>query len=144
MTSNENSGTNPKTAAAATKDSIDQLIADLRIFATGEYLRPEDREFWEPLFDVSVVDELETALRTAVANVDRAAVEAAGDVGKRNELAAAATSDCLAEISRIEHAQGGSIFDEELEQIVSILNKAASTIGVRDIELTVEDYFTVG
>ena len=144
MTSNENSGTNPKTAAAATKDSIDQLIADLRIFATGEYLRPEEREFWEPLFDVSVVDELETALRTAVANVDRAAVEAAGDVGKRNELAAAANSDCLSEISRIEHAQGGSIFDEELEQIVSILNEAASTIGVRDIELTVEDYFTVG
>lgn len=143
MTSNENSGTNPKTAAAATKDSIDQLIADLRIFATGEYLRPEEREFWEPLFDVSVVDELETALRTAVANVDRAAVEAEGDVGKRNDLTAAATSDCLAEISRIEHAQGGSIFDEELEQIVSILNKAASTIGVSDIELTVEDYFTV-
>lgn len=143
MTSNENSGTNPKTAAAATKDSIDQLIADLRIFATGEYLRPEEREFWEPLFDVSVVDELETALRTAVANVDRAAVETEGDVGKRNDLTAAATSDCLAEISRIEHAQGGSIFDEELEQIVSILNKAASTIGVSDIELTVEDYFTV-
>ena len=58
-------------AVEVTRENIDKLVADLRMFATGSYLQPEEREFWEPLFDETVADQVGEALREAAAGIDQ-------------------------------------------------------------------------
>lgn len=115
------------TAVRATEDGIDRLAADLRMFATGSYLKPEEREHWEPLFDKAVADDVAEALREAAAGIDQAADLA---VRKREPRAEEAVTDCLRRIAEIERAEGGSIFDEELEEILAIVNQALAAVGL--------------
>jgi hypothetical protein len=126
------------TAVEVTKDNIDKLVADLRMFATGSYLKPEDRENWEPLFDEAVADQVGDALREAAASIDQAA---ALDVDKREESAEAAIETCLRRIGEIEHAQGGSIFDDELDEILAIINSATKAAGLDLPAVKAENYF---
>nr|WP_120492532.1 hypothetical protein [Corynebacterium lactis] len=130
--------TRPDVPAQILRD-IDSLVSDIRDFATGAYLREEDRKNWEPLFSESVADEVGAALRRAAAAFAGAARD---DVVKRSASVEGAASVCLAEIAEIERAQGGSIFDDELDEMLRILNSAAASIGVEGFELSTEDYFT--
>lgn len=107
------------------------------MFATGSYLQPEEREFWEPLFDESVADDVASALREAVDGIDKAAQL---PVGNRGQLAEEVAAECLRRIAEIERAQGGSIFDEELDEILGILNLAVSAVGLDVAEVSAETY----
>ena len=42
--------------------AITEFIQQLREFGTGVYLRPEERQYWEPPFDVNALPELEALL----------------------------------------------------------------------------------
>ena len=42
--------------------AITEFIQQLREFGTGAYLRPEERQYWEPPFDVDALPELESLL----------------------------------------------------------------------------------
>lgn len=42
--------------------AITEFIQQLREFGTGAYLRPEERQYWEPPFDVNALPELEALL----------------------------------------------------------------------------------
>lgn len=125
-------------AVEVTKENIDKLVADLRMFATGSYLQPEEREFWEPLFDEAVADQVGEALREATAGIDQAAALA---VDKREEAATQAIENCLQRVSEIEHAHGGSIFDEELDEILAIINSATQAAGLDLPAVKAESYF---
>lgn len=125
-------------AVEVTKENIDKLVADLRMFATGSYLQPEEREFWEPLFDEAVADQVGEALREATAGIDQAAALA---VDKREEAATQAVENCLQRVSEIEHAHGGSIFDEELDEILAIINSATQAAGLDLPAVKAESYF---
>ncbi|UWE85571.1 hypothetical protein NY048_09160 [Corynebacterium diphtheriae bv. gravis] len=37
---------------------IDDFLRDLEEFGTGSYLRADEKEFWDPPFDVSALPEL--------------------------------------------------------------------------------------
>ena len=125
-------------AVEVTEKNIDKLVADLRMFATGSYLQPEEREFWEPLFDEAVADQVGEALREATAGIDQAAALA---VDKREEAATQAVENCLQRVSEIEHAHGGSIFDEELDEIFAIINSATQAAGLDLPAVKAESYF---
>ncbi|AZA11432.1 hypothetical protein [Corynebacterium gerontici] len=49
---------------------IDEFLADLEEFATGAYLKPEEKEFWEPPFDPEAIPELRRLLERFSASVD--------------------------------------------------------------------------
>lgn len=125
-------------AVEVTEKNIDKLVADLRMFATGSYLQPGEREFWEPLFDEAVADQVGEALREATAGIDQAAALA---VDKREEAATQAVENCLQRVSEIEHAHGGSIFDEELDEIFAIINSATQAAGLDLPAVKAESYF---
>ncbi|MCA0443547.1 hypothetical protein [Corynebacterium amycolatum] len=125
-------------AVEVTQENIDKLVADLRMFATGSYLQPEEREFWEPLFDESVADQVGEALREAAAGIDLAAELA---VDKREEAATQAVENCLQRVAAIEHEHGGSIFDEELDEILAIINSATKAVGLDLPAVKAESYF---
>ncbi|MDY5784550.1 MULTISPECIES: hypothetical protein [unclassified Corynebacterium] len=40
------------------QDDVDEFIADLTTFASGSYLRDEDKELWDEPFDPAVLPEL--------------------------------------------------------------------------------------
>ena len=40
------------------QDDVDEFISDLTTFATGSYLRDEDKELWDEPFDPKVLPEL--------------------------------------------------------------------------------------
>ena len=40
------------------QDDVDEFISDLTTFATGSYLRDEDKELWDEPFDPAVLPEL--------------------------------------------------------------------------------------
>ena len=125
-------------AVEVTKENIDKLVADLRMFATGSYLQPEEREFWEPLFDEAVADQVGEVLREAAAGIDQAAELA---VDKREEAATQSVENCLQRVAAIEHEHGGSIFDEELDEILVIINSATKAVGSDLPAVKAESYF---
>lgn len=49
---------------------IDEFLADLEEFATGAYLKPEEKEFWEEPFGPEALPELRALLEHFAANVD--------------------------------------------------------------------------
>ncbi|MDO4631947.1 MAG: hypothetical protein Q4A82_06665 [Corynebacterium sp.] len=55
--------------------TITEFITQLQEFATGAYLRPEEREYWEAPFDAAALPELETLLRDYAADVPVSGVD---------------------------------------------------------------------
>lgn len=51
--------------------NVDEFIADLNEFATGSYLREEEREFWDQPFDPAALPRLRTILETLLDTLDQ-------------------------------------------------------------------------
>lgn len=50
------------TIRAEFQPTVDEFLSTLRSFATGDYLRPEEKEFWDQPFDPAVLPELQEIL----------------------------------------------------------------------------------
>ena len=50
--------------------TVDEFISDLKSFATGDYLKEEEKEFWEAPFDASVLPELRGYLEQMLDGLD--------------------------------------------------------------------------
>lgn len=55
--------------------SVDEFIANLESYATGSYLREDEKEFWEQPFDPEVLPELRTIVEAFLDSLDRLGTE---------------------------------------------------------------------
>lgn len=51
--------------------SVDEFIANLESYATGSYLRENEKEFWEQPFDPAVLPELRSIVEAFLDSLDR-------------------------------------------------------------------------
>ncbi|QGU02021.1 hypothetical protein CKALI_05755 [Corynebacterium kalinowskii] len=63
------------TIRAEFQAEVDEFIANLEEFATGSYLREDEREFWDQPFDPAVLPELRTILEAFLDELDALPVE---------------------------------------------------------------------
>lgn len=52
------------------QSNVDEFIADLTEFATGSYLKEDEREFWDQPFDPAVLPDLKTILENLLDTLD--------------------------------------------------------------------------
>lgn len=58
---------------------VDEFITNLTEFATGSYLREEEREFWDQPFDPTVLPQLRTILEAFLDELDALPAEPEAD-----------------------------------------------------------------
>jgi hypothetical protein len=58
------------TIRAEFQPTVDEFISNLQSFATGDYLKPDEKEFWEQPFDPAALPELRTILEKLLDALD--------------------------------------------------------------------------
>lgn len=105
---------------------IETFITQLRDFATGSYLRPEERELWTQPFDPQALEELHAILKNAAA----ACADASFDPDRlREEL----TSMYL-ELLRFNERHGRAVIEPEEIPEIDHLARLLGTTGGDPIE----------
>ncbi|MGD7001277.1 hypothetical protein [Corynebacterium halotolerans] len=64
---------------ASFQPNVDEFISDLESFATGSYLKAEEREFWDQPFDPAVLPEARDILEKFLDALDLLTGEPAGE-----------------------------------------------------------------
>lgn len=100
---------------------VDEFIANLEEFATGSYLREDEREFWDQPFDPAVLPELRTILEAFLDELDALPAEPDPD---------AVTSLVGATVSAIDTFNGkhadAVVEPEEREELNALFRKAVA------------------
>lgn len=100
------------------REAATEFIENLRMMATGSYLRVEEREHWDPPYPESAVDEARAKLVT---------------IGESILGGAAPQETSLAGVRRIiaiSDANGGLLLDsEELDELLVFLSRLTQTVG---------------
>lgn len=109
------------------QDDVDEFISDLTTFATGSYLRDEDKELWDEPFDPAVLPELK---RKIEAFLD--ALELLGDDPDGESLARVVTP-FYASLEEFNSAHADAVLEpEEKADLESLVFRAAAATGADD------------
>ncbi|SDS06078.1 hypothetical protein [Corynebacterium timonense] len=113
------------------QSDVDEFIADLTTFASGSYLREEDKELWEQPFDPEVLPTLKHIIE---AFLD--ALELLGDdpEGEALSKVVAAFYDNLREFNAEHH--DAVLEPEEKADLESLVFRAAAATGADDEALS--------
>ena len=57
------------TIRAEFQPTVDEFMSNLQSFATGDYLKEEEKEFWEAPFDAAVLPRLRTILELSLIHI---------------------------------------------------------------------------
>lgn len=107
--------------------TVDEFIDTLHSFATGSYLKPEEKEYWDQPFDPTVLPELRTLLEKLLDNLD--------------DLPADPPADALQKMVQVnldeltvfnETHQGAVLEPEEKEELAELIHAAAAATGADD------------
>lgn len=100
------------------REAATEFIDNLRMMATGSYVRAEEREHWDPPYPESAVDEARAELVT---------------IGESILGGADPQGTSLAGVRRIiaiSDANGGLLLDsEELDELLVFLSRLTETVG---------------
>ncbi|QPK80201.1 hypothetical protein G7Y31_05910 [Corynebacterium lizhenjunii] len=113
--------------------NVDEFITDLTSFATGSYLRPEEKEWWDQPFDPKVLPQLRAILEgfldqldgIAAGNSDAQELDAAAAV----QLFTKFTADVEAFNARHAYAV---VEPEEKAELESLVHSALRTAGATE------------
>ncbi len=110
--------------------AVDEFISDLEDFATGSYLKPEEKEFWDQPFDPAVLPELKRLLEKLLDDLDLLPDDPSAET-----LAAVVRNrvDELAEFNARHH--DAVIEPEEKDILAGIIHDAAAATGAEDAAL---------
>lgn len=100
---------------------VDEFISNLEEFATGSYLREDEREFWDQPFDPAVLPELRTILEAFLDELD--ALPADADADSVTNLVGVTVSAIDAFNSKYADAV---VEPEEREELNALFRKAVS------------------
>lgn len=113
---------------ATLQPAVNDFIANLQEFASGSYLKEEEKEFWDQPFDPAVLPELRGLLETYLD-----ALDALGDSPEQDSLNTVAqnTLDALEKFN--ERHAGAVVEPEEKEEITELMFEAAKLTGIEDL-----------
>lgn len=115
--------------------SIDEFLSDLTIFATGSYLRPDERELWEPPFPESAVAEVRQILEQFSVGLDNA------DSAAEAEATALSCVDALVALNA---AYIDALFDdEEYSELAEIINANVASHGYPEPNVNVDSFVDI-
>lgn len=109
---------------------IDAFIEDLEVFATGSYLKEEERALWEPPFDAKALAHLRSQLEAFADRVDTLGPQSDPTVLRQLIVH---TIDQLEAFNQ-EHA-GAVVEPEEREEINFLFVSAARAAGVSEEDI---------
>lgn len=115
---------------ATFQPTVNEFITTLKEFATGSYLKADEKEFWDEPFDVKALPELRTILEKYLDNLD-----AMGEGPDQDTLTTAA-QNTLDELEKFNTKYHGAVVEpEEKEEIAELLFDAAKLTGADDLSL---------
>lgn len=116
------------TIRATFQPSVDEFISTLEEFATGSYLKEDEKEFWDEPFDVKALPDLRFILENYLDSLDK--------LGEATDLDAvnASAQSTLDELEKFNTKHHGAVVEpEEKEEITKLMFDAAKQTGADDL-----------
>lgn len=113
---------------ATFQPSVDEFISTLEEFATGSYLKDDEKDFWDAPFDAKVLPDLRKILESYLDSLD--------NVGEAPELDAvnSIAQNTLDELEKFNTKHHGAVVEpEEKEEISQLMFDAAKLTGASDL-----------
>ncbi|MDK8471169.1 hypothetical protein [Corynebacterium accolens] len=111
--------------------TVDEFIADLKSFATGDYLKDEEKEFWEAPFNAAVLPELKGHLEQMLDGLDGLPDDPDG-----GQLAAV-LNKTVKKLTTFNRKQHDAVVEpEEKEEIAELMYNASAATGADDEALS--------
>ena len=107
--------------------TVDEFMSNLQSFATGDYLKEEEKEFWEAPFDASVLPELKKVLEDLLDKLDSLPDDPEGTI------LSAAVKPSVDKLAAFNRKNADAILEpEEKEELTELIHSAAASTGADD------------
>lgn len=104
--------------------TVDEFISDLESFATGSYLQPDEREFWEQPFDPAVLPELRGILEKYLDALDLLGQN------PEAETLTKVVQNTIDDLTAFNERNAGAVIEpEEKDELQTLLRDAAGATG---------------
>lgn len=115
------------TIRAEFQPTVDEFISTLHSFATGDYLKPDEREFWDEPFDPKVLPELKAILEKLLDALDVLPADPSADTLVK---VVQGTVDELADFNTKNN--GAVLEPEEMAELNELIHDASAATGADD------------
>ncbi|QCB28446.1 hypothetical protein [Corynebacterium endometrii] len=109
------------------QSDIDEFMSDLESFATGSYLKEEEKEFWDEPFDVACLPKLKVLLEGAADGFDGLGNTPTG------EALAAHFNSVYANLDAFNSKHADAVIEpEEKQELEDLFRKMAASTGAEE------------
>ena len=115
------------TIRAEFQPTVDEFISNLNSFATGDYLKAEEKEFWDQPFDPAVLPELKSTLEKFLDALDVLPADPSADMLVK---VVQVTVDDLTDFNEKNH--GAVLEPEEMAELNELIHDASAATGADD------------
>ncbi|MEX3514155.1 MULTISPECIES: hypothetical protein [unclassified Corynebacterium] len=107
--------------------TVDEFIANLKSFATGDYLKEDEKEFWDQPFDPAVLPDLKEIIEGLLDDLDAVPDDPNGDV------LSAVIAKRQVELVAFNKANDYAVLEpEEKEELAELIYSASAATGADD------------
>lgn len=107
--------------------NIDEFISNLESFATGSYLKEDEKEFWEAPFDAAALPELRTIVEKLFDDLDALPDDPDGST------LTAVINRSVEELGAFNRKNADAILEpEEKEELTELIYNASAATGADD------------
>ncbi|MDD7581676.1 hypothetical protein ACEE23_00400 [Corynebacterium sp. 32222D000AT] len=107
--------------------TVDEFIANLKSFATGDYLKEDEKEFWDQPFDPAVLPDLKEIIEGLLDDLDAVPDDPNGDV------LSAVIAKRQVELVAFNKANDYAVLEpEEKEELAELVYSASAATGADD------------
>lgn len=115
------------TIRAEFQPTVDEFMSNLQSFATGDYLKEEEKEFWEAPFDASVLPHLRSILESFLEDLDKLPDDPDGG------LLGAAVRPSVEKLAAFNRKNADAVLEpEEKEELTELIHSASAATGADD------------
>ncbi|QGU04614.1 hypothetical protein [Corynebacterium comes] len=115
------------TIRAEFQPTVDEFISNLHSFATGDYLKPEEKEFWDEPFDPKVLPELQTILEKLLDALDALPDDPTA------ETLVTVVQAAVDHLSDFNTKNDGAVLEpEEMAELNELIHDASAATGADD------------
>ncbi len=115
------------TIRAEFQPTVDEFMSNLQSFATGDYLKEDEKEFWEAPFDAAVLPRLRTILESFLDDMDKLPDDPEGS------LLSAAVQPTVDKLAAFNQENADAVLEpEEKEELTEFIHSASAATGADD------------
>lgn len=115
------------TIRAEFQPTVDEFMSNLQSFATGDYLKEDEKEFWEAPFDAVVLPRLRTILESFLDDMDKLPDDPEGS------LLSAAVQPTVDKLAAFNQENADAVLEpEEKEELTEFIHSASAATGADD------------